>query len=94
MGFNPWIEAGSGTTAHAVLILNKQDDDKRKFILVEMEDYAETITAERVRRVIKGYGNTEGTGGEFDYYELKPYPKPDRAVNLFDVYFRQEYNRN
>lgn len=62
--------AGSGTTAHAVLNLNKQDGGNRKFILVEMEDYAETITAERVRRVMKGYNSIEGTGGEFDYYEL------------------------
>ncbi len=62
--------AGSGTTAHAVLNLNKQDGGNRKFICIEMEDYAETITAERVKRVIKGYGNTEGTGGSFDYYEL------------------------
>lgn len=62
--------AGSGTTAHAVLNLNKQDGGNRKFILVEMEDYAETITAERVRRVINGYADKEGTGGSFDYYEL------------------------
>ncbi len=66
--------AGSGTTAHAVLNLNKQDGGNRKFILIEMEDYAENITAERVKRVIKGYGengkNTEGTGGSFDYYQL------------------------
>lgn len=62
--------AGSGTTAHAVLNLNKQDGGNRKFILVEMEDYAESITAERVKRVINGYGNKEGTGGSFDYYEL------------------------
>jgi adenine-specific DNA-methyltransferase len=62
--------AGSGTTAHAVLNLNKQDGGSRKFILIEMEDYAETITAERVRRVINGYGNTNGTGGSFTYYEL------------------------
>ena len=62
--------AGSGTTAHAVLNLNKADGGNRKFILVEMEDYAETITAERVKRVIDGYGDTEGTGGSFDYYEL------------------------
>ena len=47
--------AGSGTMAHVVLNLNKQDEGNRKFILVEMEDYAGTITAERVRRVIKGY---------------------------------------
>lgn len=66
--------AGSGTTAHAVLNLNKQDGGNRKFILVEMEDYAESITAERVRRVINGYGDgknaVEGTGGSFSYYEL------------------------
>ena len=62
--------AGSGTTAHAVLNLNKSDGGNRKFILVEMEDYAESITAERVKRVINGYGDTEGTGGGFDFYEL------------------------
>ena len=62
--------AGSGTTAHAVLNANKQDKGKRKFICIEMEDYAETITAERVKRVIKGYSTTEGTGGSFDFYEL------------------------
>lgn len=66
--------AGSGTTAHAVLNLNKQDGGNRKFILIEMEDYAETITAERVKRVIKGYGEgskaVEGSGGSFDFYEL------------------------
>ncbi len=62
--------AGSATTAHAVLNLNKKDGGNRKFILIEMEEYAETITAERVKRVIKGYGTTEGSGGSFDYYEL------------------------
>lgn len=72
--------AGSGTTAHAVLNLNKQDDGNRKFILIEMEDYAETVTAERVKRVTKGYGTgtkaVEGTGGAFDFYEL--------GLSLFD----------
>jgi adenine-specific DNA-methyltransferase len=62
--------AGSGTTAHAVLNLNKQDGGSRKFILIEMEEYAETITAERVKRVVNGYGDTEGTGGSFDFYSL------------------------
>lgn len=62
--------AGSGTTAHAVLKLNKQGGGNRKFILVEMMDYAETITAERVRRVIDGYGSVEGTGGSFSFYDL------------------------
>ena len=62
--------AGSGTTAHAALNLNKHDGGNRKFILVEMEDYANSITAERVKRVINGYGDKEGTRGSFDYYEL------------------------
>ena len=66
--------AGSGTTAHAVLKMNKEDGGNRKFILVELMDYAETVTAERVKRVINGYGEgdkaVEGTGGGFGYYEL------------------------
>lgn len=66
--------AGSGTTAHAVMNLNKQDGGNRKFILVELGDYAENVTAERVKRVIDGYGDgekaVEGTGGSFSYYEL------------------------
>jgi adenine-specific DNA-methyltransferase len=47
--------AGSATTGHGVLEANKRDGGNRRFILVEMEDYAEQLTAERVRRVIKGY---------------------------------------
>jgi DNA modification methylase len=62
--------AGTGTTAHAVLNMNFADSGNRKFILVEMMDYAETITAERVRRVIDGYGDVAGTGGGFEFYEL------------------------
>ena len=66
--------AGSGTTAHAVLNMNKADGGHRRFILVEMMDYADSITAERVKRVIDGYGSgrqaVEGTGGSFSYYEL------------------------
>ena len=65
--------AGSGTTAHAVLNMNKTDGGNRKFILIEMMDYAEDITAERVRKVIDGYGEgknaVSGTGGGFGYYE-------------------------
>ena len=68
--------AGSGTTAHATLALNKEDDGNRKFILVECEDYADTITAERVRRVINGVPDAqdttlqEGLGGSFTYCTL------------------------
>ena len=68
--------AGSGTTAHAVLDLNKEDGGNRKFILVECEDYADSVTAERVRRVIKGVPQArdkslkEGLGGSFTYCKL------------------------
>ena len=68
--------AGSGTTAHAVLDLNKEDGGNRKFILVECEDYADKITAERVRRVIKGIPSAKeeklkkGLGGSFTYCAL------------------------
>jgi adenine-specific DNA-methyltransferase len=68
--------AGSGMTAHAVLDLNKEDGGNRKFILVECEDYADKITAERVRRVIKGVKSAkdenlkQGLGGTLSYFEL------------------------
>ncbi|MDE2650900.1 MAG: DNA methyltransferase, partial [Chloroflexota bacterium] len=68
--------AGSGTTAHAVLALNKADGGNRRFILVECEDYADSITAERVRRVIAGIPASKnkavqmGTGGSFLYCTL------------------------
>ena len=78
--------AGSGTTAHAVLNMNKADGGNRKFILIEMMDYADSITAERVKRVIDGYGNgknaVEGTGGDFSFYELgAPLFKEDGNLN-------------
>ena len=60
------FHAGSGTTAHAVLELNKEDGGNRKFILVEQMDYIETITCERVKKVIEK--NQEGS---FIYAELK-----------------------
>ena len=50
--------AGSGTTAHSDLEMNKRDGGNRKFILIEMMYYAENITAERVKRVISGYDAT------------------------------------
>ena len=52
--------AGSGTTAQSVIELNREDSGSRKFILIELMDYCESITAERVRRV----------GGDFSFYEL------------------------
>ena len=51
--------AGSASTAHAVLEANRADDGNRKFILIEMMDYAESLTAERTRRVISGYTSSD-----------------------------------
>ena len=68
--------AGSGTTAHAVLALNQEDGGDRRFVLIECEDYADSVTAERVRRVIKGVPSARdvnlkaGLGGTFSYFEL------------------------
>lgn len=68
--------AGSGTTAHAVLALNKEDGGNRRFILVESEDYVDRLTTERVRRVIRGVPKAkdenlrEGLGGTFSYFKL------------------------
>lgn len=74
--------AGSATTGHAVLSLNKDDGAKRKFILIECEDYADKVTAERMRRVIKGVPSANdldlksGFGGSFTYCEL------DAEINI------------
>jgi adenine-specific DNA-methyltransferase len=64
--------AGSGTTAHAVLNLNQADGGNRKFILIECQDYAETITAERVRRIIspQGLQALAGVSSGFSFYKL------------------------
>ncbi len=84
--------AGSGTTAHAVLDLNKEDGGNRKFILVELEkNIAKNITAERVKRVARGYsyktsnGKTvkvPGLSGGFEYVELgEPLFDKDGMIN-------------
>jgi len=74
--------AGSGTTAHSVIKLNQEDGGKRKFVLIEMEDYANETTAFRVKKVLTGYGEEPGTGGEFDFYELgTPIFKDNKNLN-------------
>ncbi len=67
--------AGSGTTAEAVIKLNEGDGGNRKFILVEMEDYADKLTAERVRRVINCKSSINELfkpdyKGSFSYFDL------------------------
>lgn len=68
--------AGSGTTGHAVLEYNREENTNHKFILVEMEKYANELTAERMRRVMHGIPNSkstllkQGLGSSFSFFEL------------------------
>ena len=63
--------AGSGTTGHAVLAQNKADGGSRRFIAVEMDEaICRDVTAQRIRKAIKGYGETPGLGGGFRFCKL------------------------
>lgn len=72
--------AGSGSTAHAVLKLNSEDNGNRKFITIEMDqDIAKNVTAERIRKVANGYISSkgkqvEGLGGDLQYFKLSSEP--------------------
>jgi DNA modification methylase len=78
--------AGSGTTGHAVWRLNRADDQRRRFLLVEMKpSIARDITAERLRRVSTGYqkGNgetVEGLGSGFRFLKLGKQVFEDGAI--------------
>jgi adenine-specific DNA-methyltransferase len=72
--------AGSGTTAHAVINLNREDNGKRKYILVEMGDYFDTVLKPRIQKVIysKDWKNgkpvsREGSSHMFKYICLESY---------------------
>ncbi|MBM2576389.1 site-specific DNA-methyltransferase [Jannaschia sp. Os4] len=89
--------AGSGTTAHAVLEANKRDSGNRRFILVEMEDYADRLTAERVRRVIEGYDftgtqRTELLREKLTWTKLKKADKLTDAVEKIENLHGHEYD--
>jgi adenine-specific DNA-methyltransferase len=80
--------AGSGTTAHAVMKLNAEDGGKRRFILVSSteattaepdKNICRDVCAERLRRVIQGYGNkkgetVDGLTGSFSYLRTRRIP--------------------
>lgn len=89
--------AGSGTTAHAVLEANKRDGGNRRFILVEMEDYADKLTAERVRRVINGYAftgtqRTELLRDRLTWTKLKNADKLAESVEAIETLHGHEYD--
>jgi site-specific DNA-methyltransferase (adenine-specific)/adenine-specific DNA-methyltransferase len=88
--------AGSGTTGHAVLQMNKADGGNRRFILVEMdENIAKNVTAQRLTKVVDGYTNAKGEavpalGGGFRYCTLgRPlfdeFGQIDREVSFSDL---------
>ena len=90
--------AGSGTTAHAVLKANRRDGGNRRFILVEMEDYADRLTAERVRRVINGYPftgtqRTELMREKVTWSRLRSGHKLTEAVKAIENLHGHEYDR-
>lgn len=69
--------AGSGTTGHAVLSANEEDQGRRRFVLIEERDYADKITAERLRRIIRGVPDAKSDRSiqrpvkcEFGYFEV------------------------
>ena len=89
--------AGSGTTAHAVLRANKRDGGNRRFILAEMEDYADRLTAERVRRVINGYDftgtqRTELLREKLSWSKLKKADKLQEEIEKIENLHGHEYD--
>jgi len=63
--------AGSGTTGHAVMMLNEEDGGKRKFILCTNNEnkIAEEVTYPRIKKVIKGYSNVKGIPANVRYFK-------------------------
>ncbi|MYA88477.1 MAG: site-specific DNA-methyltransferase [Boseongicola sp. SB0662_bin_57] len=89
--------AGSGTTAQAVLQANKRDGGNRRFILIEMEDYADRLTAERVRRVINGHAyrgtqRTELLREKLTWTKLKQGQKLHESVDGIENLHGHEYD--
>ncbi len=84
--------AGTASTAHAVLNLNKKDDGNRKFIMVELEDYADSITAKRIKKVIQGYefnGKQKETLKEYSI-NITNLKKADKILKQYEDYKNDE----
>lgn len=81
--------AGSGTTGHAVLEMNKEDNGNRTFILCQMEEKTETtpngiatkVTAERLKRIMTG----EGYKGEKDFKWIKDNKPYKENLDVYDI---------
>lgn len=91
--------AGSGTTAHAVINLNREDKGKRKYILVEMGEYFDTVTKPRIKKVMHSKDwkdgkpvSREGSSHMFKYIRLESYEDTlnnlelDRSEHMNDLF--------
>lgn len=84
--------AGSGTTAHAVINLNREDGGKRKYILVEMGDYFDTVLKPRIAKVVyseswkdgKPTARDTGISHCFKYIRLESYEDTLNNLRLND----------
>ena len=90
--------AGSATTGHVVLDANKRDGGNRRFILVEMEDYADRLTAERVRRIINGYDfkgtqKTELLRDKITWTKLRRADRLTQKVEALENLYGHEYDQ-
>lgn len=81
--------AGSGTSGHAVMELNKEDGGNRQFILCTNNEnnICEEVTYERLKRVIKGYENkkgekVDGLGGNLEYFKCEFVDKTRHTDNM------------
>ncbi len=84
--------AGSGTTGHAVINLNREDGGRRKFILVEMAQYFDTVLLPRIKKVVfsdkwrdgKAQPDGQGISHFVKYYELEQYEDTLRRTRYLD----------
>jgi adenine-specific DNA-methyltransferase len=69
--------AGSGTTGHAVMLLNEEDGGKRQFILCTNNEnnISREVTYPRIKKVITGYNNTKGIPTNLRYFKTAFVPK-------------------
>jgi adenine-specific DNA-methyltransferase len=93
--------AGSGTTAHAVMKLNKEDGGKRKFILVEMGDHFNTVIVPRIKKVAYSFNwkdgkpqDSDGIGGFFKYQILEQYEDALGNIELQEKQSAQKLFKN
>jgi adenine-specific DNA-methyltransferase len=98
---------GSGTTGHAVMNLNNEDGGKRKFILIEMANYFDTVIIPRIKKVAYSFNwkdgkpqDSSGNGIFFKYQVLEQYEdtldnlelkENGNALNLFGSDYLLKY---